>query len=303
MNRLLLSSILLLMCLFVTSCGPKVIRLTDTVYSQTSKIELLKKLPTDKEFDKIALLIITDQDYFNTKQMMRDLKEEAMRLGADALVLQNIGQVDRDYSDYGYYPGHSSASSYGVIEVRALAIRYTSVKAQPIKKALAEPRVEAEMKPAVKEESKRMVSKVDVIPPAREAPPAREVRPVEAETKVTATEEKTEIVASTVGKTSFVEDALPAKEVPPAAEMRPAGNFTINVASFKEEERANVYVEALQEKGVDAFQWEFNLPGEGSWYRVSVGAFPTRQEAKNYMEELRQKGIHNTFIARIPRPQ
>jgi septal ring-binding cell division protein DamX len=170
------------------------------------------------------------------------------------------------------------------------------VKAQPIKKPLT--RVKAETKAAAKAEPKRVVSTVDKTPPA--APSIREIRPVKVKTEAKATEQKAEIVTSKVGKSSFVEDALPAREIPPAEEMRPAGDFTINVASFKEEERANLYVEVLQEKGLDAFQWDFTLPGGGTWYRVSVGAFPTRQEAKDYMEELEHKGIHNTFVARIP---
>ncbi len=64
-------------------------------------------------------------------------------------------------------------------------------------------------------------------------------------------------------------------------------------------ERAERYVEEMKEKGIDAFDWEVNLPQKGRWYRVSVGGFSTRQEADDYVKELREKGIYDVFITRV----
>ena len=111
---------------------------------------------------------------------------------------------------------------------------------------------------------------------------------LDVETEVVTGEEEPEIVAST------------GTETPPAKTTLPTGAFTINVASFRQRERADRYVEELKKKGVDAFDWEIDLPEKGRWYRVSVGGFSTRREAENYANELRNKGISDTFITRVP---
>jgi cell division septation protein DedD len=81
--------------------------------------------------------------------------------------------------------------------------------------------------------------------------------------------------------------------------MPPGGTFTINLASFRQKQRADRYVEELKKLGIDAYSWEVNLPEKGRWNRVSVGGFPTLKEAKNYTKELRQKGISDTYITKI----
>jgi cell division septation protein DedD len=88
-------------------------------------------------------------------------------------------------------------------------------------------------------------------------------------------------------------------ERPSAPEMPPGGTFTINLASFRQKQRADRYVEELKKLGIDAYSWEVNLPEKGRWNRVSVGGFPTLKEAKNYTKELRQKGISDTYITKI----
>ncbi len=88
-------------------------------------------------------------------------------------------------------------------------------------------------------------------------------------------------------------------ERPSAPEMPPGGTFTINLASFRQKQRADRYVEELKKLGIDAYSWEVNLPEKGRWNRVSVGGFPTLNEAKDYTKELRQKGISDTYIIKI----
>jgi len=112
--------------------------------------------------------------------------------------------------------------------------------------------------------------------------------PLGEETESVPTEKEEEVVASTL------------EETPPAESMPPMGAYTINMASFRKKENADLYVEELKKMGIDAFDWEIDLPKKGRWYRVSVGGFPTRQEAENYSDELRQKGISQTFITKVP---
>ncbi|NIN00491.1 MAG: hypothetical protein GTO24_21135, partial [candidate division Zixibacteria bacterium] len=76
-----------------------------------------------------------------------------------------------------------------------------------------------------------------------------------AETEPAAEEKEPEVVAS------ITPEPEPAKKVPPV------GAFIINVASFRQEESALRYVEELKEKGIDAFDWEVDLPEKGRWYR------------------------------------
>jgi cell division septation protein DedD len=125
----------------------------------------------------------------------------------------------------------------------------------------------------------------EVKPPAEEAPAP--VVTAEPEEVVKEPDTEAETVVSAVSEES------PAQEIPPV------GAFTINMASFKQKQSADRYVEKLKKLGIDAFSWEVNLPEKGRWYRVSAGGFSTLEEAKNYVKELRQKGISDTYITRI----
>jgi cell division septation protein DedD len=144
-------------------------------------------------------------------------------------------------------------------------------------------------------------------------PPSREVQPVipettpkepmaqvpsepvaEEQTEVTAGGKEQEVVAS------IMEKPQPAKKPPPTRTMPPAGAYTVNVASFRSKEGALRYVEQLKAMGLDAFDWEIDIPQKGRWYRVSVGDFPTREKAQNYADELKQKGMSGMFIIQIP---
>jgi len=126
----------------------------------------------------------------------------------------------------------------------------------------------------------------EVKPPAEEEAPTPEVT-VEPEEVIEEPDKEAEIVAGA------------SSERPSAPEMPPGGTFNINLASFRQKQRADRYVEELKKLGIDAYSWEVNLPEKGRWNRVSVGGFPTLKEAKNYTKELRQKGISDTYITKI----
>ena len=86
----------------------------------------------------------------------------------------------------------------------------------------------------------------------------------------------------------------------PSEETRPIGAYTVNMASFKDKDNAERYAAELKTKGIDAFDWEVDLPQTGKWYRVSVGGFATREEAETYAKELKARGISDTFITKVP---
>ena len=77
--------------LLIVGCGPEIINLKDTIYPPTQSVELLTKYPA-KLYIEIAIMTITDEDYFSTKHMMEDLKKSAMKIGADALVIHGTGK-------------------------------------------------------------------------------------------------------------------------------------------------------------------------------------------------------------------
>ena len=84
-----------------------------------------------------------------------------------------------------------------------------------------------------------------------------------------------------------------------AGEVPPVGAFTVNLGSFRQKQSADRYVEKLKNQGIDAFDWEINIPRKGTWYRVSAGRFSTRKEAVDYMKKLNAEGISETFVTKI----
>jgi cell division protein FtsN len=130
------------------------------------------------------------------------------------------------------------------------------------------------------------------VEPAELKPPAAGVAPtpqvtVEPGEVIKEPDKEAEILASA------------SSERPSAPEMPPGGTFTINLASFRQKQKADLYVEELKKLGIHAYSWEVNLPENGRWYRVSVGGFLTLKEAKNYTKQLRQEGISDVYITKI----
>ena len=80
------------------------------------------------------------------------------------------------------------------------------------------------------------------------------------------------------------------------------GEYTVNLASFRQKTRAHRYVEDLKKQGFEAFEWEVEIPETGRWHRVSIGSFSTLKQAQLFAKELEQKGF-KTFIARLPTDQ
>ncbi len=80
------------------------------------------------------------------------------------------------------------------------------------------------------------------------------------------------------------------------------GGYVVNLASFRQKTRADRYVEDLKKQGLEAFEWEVEVPQKGRWHRVSIGRFSTLKQAQVFAKELEQRGF-KTFIARIPTDQ
>jgi cell division septation protein DedD len=89
------------------------------------------------------------------------------------------------------------------------------------------------------------------------------------------------------------------REPPSAPEVPRGGTFTVILASFRQVQTADRYLEELKKLGIHGYSWEVNLPEKGRWYRVCLGGFPTRKEAREYTKQLRQEGISYSFITKV----
>jgi len=123
---------------------------------------------------------------------------------------------------------------------------------------------------------------------------------------------ETPLVASTVGETESggkqiegtEEEVATGKEreEPIIESSIVRGGYTVNLASFREKARADRYLEELKDQGLEAFEWEIDLPQKGRWYRVSTGNFSTPRQARFFARDLEQRGF-KTFVAKLPSDQ
>jgi len=101
---------------------------------------------------------------------------------------------------------------------------------------------------------------------------------------------------------SVEEKVARVEEPPPAPSIEsevPRGSYTVNIATFREKERADRFAEDLKEKGIVVFVWKVELPEKGQMHRVSTGNFPTRTQAEEYAEDLEKEIQMNTFVVQV----
>jgi len=80
-----------------------------------------------------------------------------------------------------------------------------------------------------------------------------------------------------------------------------SGNYTVNVAAFKSQGKADAFAEVLRKRGLDPFVWSTDLKkGPGKMYRVSIGRFATKRQAELYAKELKEKHGLDTYVVKKP---
>lgn len=103
------------------------------------------------------------------------------------------------------------------------------------------------------------------------------------------------------GQTGAAAPATTAPKAKTTSEpVQPKGKYTLTLASFKEKERAIAYRNSLKKKDLDAFEWPVAIPGQGTWYRVSVGRFPTRKAAKLYARRIESSLATRPIVNEMP---
>ena len=81
-------------------------------------------------------------------------------------------------------------------------------------------------------------------------------------------------------------------QLPPEGEKAQpgsAGNFQIQVASFRDQPEAQAYVEELRLRGYTAYRESAHIPGRGLWHRVRIGPFKDKSKALAYKAEFERK--------------
>lgn len=74
------------------------------------------------------------------------------------------------------------------------------------------------------------------------------------------------------------------------------GAYTLQVASYRTQEEATVFAEALRARGHAAYTTRADLPGRGLYYRVRVGPFETRVAADRYRTTFEREEAMNSYV-------
>lgn len=64
-------------------------------------------------------------------------------------------------------------------------------------------------------------------------------------------------------------------------------SFTIQVASHKSKQQAEIALKGIQAAGHPAYMEEVNLGAKGTWYRIYVGNFQTKEQASSYLANVK----------------
>lgn len=87
-----------------------------------------------------------------------------------------------------------------------------------------------------------------------------------------------------------VDEASPVEPIRNEEQLYTSGNdvrgkYTIQLYANQSKAAAQDFADAFIVKGYDVIINEAEIPGKGTWYRVSVGAFDSIEEAKTYLQK------------------
>ena len=87
--------------------------------------------------------------------------------------------------------------------------------------------------------------------------------------------------------TDLIDDSSKAP-APEASKDQYAGKFTIQLSSHRSKQEAEEFANGFTIRGYDPIINEVQIPGRGTWYRVSLGVFETAGQAKTYIDKERE---------------
>lgn len=91
---------------------------------------------------------------------------------------------------------------------------------------------------------------------------------------------------------------------PIRADVAPAhaghdGEYTLQVISYTNREQADVFAEALRQRGHEAFVVRAEIPGRSTpYFRVRIGPFETQAAADRYRTTFEQEERMNSYVVR-----
>jgi cell division septation protein DedD len=88
--------------------------------------------------------------------------------------------------------------------------------------------------------------------------------------------------------------ATPTSSVPPGCD----GELTVQVISYQNADEAELFAQALRDRGHAAFVTSAEIPDRGRFYRVRIGPFETMREAEEYRRNFESEERMNTIIIR-----
>jgi cell division protein FtsN len=74
--------------------------------------------------------------------------------------------------------------------------------------------------------------------------------------------------------------------------------YTVQIASLPEKERAEKLIKSLVEEGYDAYYYTAEVRGK-NYYRVRVGRFDDRKSALEYSKKLEEETGHKGFVSKV----
>ena len=180
---------------------------------------------------------------------------------------------------------------------------YSALREKPeesglaVKKAVKtppEPKAKAVTRPATPEAA---VKKPEVVPEKAGGAPA-EPDLVSARLEVKRAEPKIKPVASKAGEEAPQKpvEKVAGKEAPVPQKTERVGRYTIQVAAFKNVDRARELIVYLRKKGYDAYQATATLPDKGTYHRVRVGHFASKSDAAQIASKLGQNKLETVIV-------
>ncbi len=85
--------------------------------------------------------------------------------------------------------------------------------------------------------------------------------------------------------TDLIDDSAKA---PAPSKDQYAGKFTIQLSSHRSKQEAEEFANGFTIRGYDPIINEVQIPGRGTWYRVSLGVFESAGQAKSYIDKERE---------------
>ncbi|MEM6956331.1 MAG: SPOR domain-containing protein [Myxococcota bacterium] len=108
-------------------------------------------------------------------------------------------------------------------------------------------------------------------------------------------------LVDTASRDPLVAAALPEVD-PPQGEARADegrdGQYTLQIASFRLEDEAEVFARALRDRGHEAFVVRAEIEGRGVFHRVRVGPFETAGAASRYRRTFEQEERMDSYVVR-----